>query len=110
MIDSLVGRVAGVSYLHIPARDPRASSAFYRDVFGWPLHGADDDPHFSDGTAGRDDRRQRGVDVGHVDVRVYTVLAGGGLVGDPPADDLPSPTSTAGGWDASPIQPGSSGR
>jgi predicted enzyme related to lactoylglutathione lyase len=53
MIDSLVGRVAGVSYLHMPARDPRASSAFYRDVFGWPLHGADGDPHFGDGTAGR---------------------------------------------------------
>ena len=50
MVDSLVGRVAGVSCLHIPARDPRASGAFYRDVFGWQLHGSDDDPHFSDGT------------------------------------------------------------
>jgi len=49
-VDSLVGRVAGISYLHIPARHPAASSAFYREVFGWPLHGSPDAPSFSDGT------------------------------------------------------------
>jgi catechol 2,3-dioxygenase-like lactoylglutathione lyase family enzyme len=49
-VDSLVGRIAGVSYLHIPARDAAASAAFYRDVFGWKLHGQPDKPSFSDGT------------------------------------------------------------
>jgi predicted enzyme related to lactoylglutathione lyase len=39
-VDSLVGRLAGVSYLHIPAPNPAASAAFYRDVFGWQLHGS----------------------------------------------------------------------
>ena len=38
-VDSLVGRIAGVSYLHIPARDAAASAGFYRDVFSWQLHG-----------------------------------------------------------------------
>jgi len=33
-VDELVGRIAGVSYLHIPARDIGASAGFYRDVFG----------------------------------------------------------------------------
>jgi predicted enzyme related to lactoylglutathione lyase len=49
-VDSLVGRIAGVSYLHIPARHPAASAAFYRDVFGWEVHGSPDSPSFSDGT------------------------------------------------------------
>ena len=49
-VDSLVGRIAGVSYLHIPARDVAASAGFYRDVFGWQLHGRPDGPSFSDGT------------------------------------------------------------
>ncbi len=49
-VDSLVGRIAGVSYLHIPARDVAASAGFYRDVFGWQLHGPPDRPSFSDGT------------------------------------------------------------
>jgi uncharacterized protein len=49
-VDSLVGRIAGVSYLHIPARDVAASAGFYRDVFGWQLHGPPDGPSFSDGT------------------------------------------------------------
>jgi uncharacterized protein len=49
-VDSLVGRIAGVSYLHIPARDIALSAAFYRDVFDWKLHGQPDKPSFSDGT------------------------------------------------------------
>lgn len=49
-VDALVGRIAGVSYLHIPARDVVASAAFYRDVFGWQLHGRPDTASFSDGT------------------------------------------------------------
>jgi uncharacterized protein len=49
-VDALVGRIAGVSYLHIPALEVGASAAFYRDVFGWQLHGRPDAPSFSDGT------------------------------------------------------------
>ena len=49
-VDALVGRIAGVSYLHIPARDAAASARFYRDVFGWQLHGPPDAISFSDGT------------------------------------------------------------
>lgn len=49
-VDSLVGRVAGISYMHIPANDPAVSAAFYRDVFGWRLSGSPDAPSFSDGT------------------------------------------------------------
>jgi uncharacterized protein len=49
-VDSLVGRIAGVSYLHIPARDIAVSARFYRNVFGWELHGDPDRPSFSDGT------------------------------------------------------------
>ena len=96
MIDSLVGRVAGVSYLHIPARDPHASSAFYRDVFGWPLQGRDDDPHFSDGTGhviGRwvTDQAATGEDgirpyiyVANVDATLAAIIAAGGQVVTPP--------------------------
>ena len=49
-VDARVGRLAGVSYLHIPARDAAASARFYRDVFGWQVHGPPDAPGFSDGT------------------------------------------------------------
>ena len=44
-------RVNGISYLQIPAPDPRASGEFYRAVFGWQLRG-DPDSHlsFDDGT------------------------------------------------------------
>jgi predicted enzyme related to lactoylglutathione lyase len=96
MIDSLVGDAASVSYLHTPARDPRASSAFYRDVFGWPLHGADDDPHFRDGTGqviGRrvTDQAATGEDgvrpyiyVADVDTRLAAIIAAGGQVVTPP--------------------------
>jgi predicted enzyme related to lactoylglutathione lyase len=45
-----VFRVAGISYLRIPAPDPRRSAAFYQAVFGWELGGAADDPSFQDGT------------------------------------------------------------
>ncbi len=48
-VASLVGRIGGISYLHIPARDPAVSAVFYRDVFGWALHGSPE-TSFSDGT------------------------------------------------------------
>jgi predicted enzyme related to lactoylglutathione lyase len=45
-----VFRVGRVSYLRIPAEDPRASAAFYEAVLGWSLRGDPDDPSFEDGT------------------------------------------------------------
>jgi uncharacterized protein len=48
--DSRVFRVAGLSYLRIPAPDPRRSAAFYQAVFGWSWHGDPDRPAFADGT------------------------------------------------------------
>jgi predicted enzyme related to lactoylglutathione lyase len=45
-----VFRVGGVSYLRIPAEDPRQSAAFYEAVFGWSLSGDRADPSFADGT------------------------------------------------------------
>jgi hypothetical protein len=48
--DPRVFRVGGVSYLRIPAEDPRRSAAFYGAVFGWSLRGDPEDPSFEDGT------------------------------------------------------------
>jgi uncharacterized protein len=45
-----VTRDAGISYMHIPARDPRLSASFYNAVFGWELRGDPDHPSFNDGT------------------------------------------------------------
>ena len=46
-----VNRLNGITYLQVPAPDPRASGAFYAAVFGWELRG-DPDGHlsFNDGT------------------------------------------------------------
>ena len=45
-----VFRLAGISYLHIPAADPRQSAAFYQAVFGWEIRGDPEHPSFTDGT------------------------------------------------------------
>lgn len=47
----MANRINGVSYLQLPAADPKASGEFYRTVFGWELRG-DPDTHlsFDDGT------------------------------------------------------------
>ncbi len=95
-VDPLVGRIAGVSYLHIPARNIAASAAFYRDVFGWQLHGQPDKPSFSDGTGhviGRwvTDQAVTGTDglrvyiyVADVDDTLAAVTTHGGQVVTPP--------------------------
>jgi uncharacterized protein len=95
-VDSLVGRIAGVSYLHIPARDIAVSAAFYRDVFGWKLHGQADKPSFSDGTGhviGRwvTDQAVTGADglrayvyVADVDDTLAAVTTHGGQIVTPP--------------------------
>ena len=43
-------RHAGVSYLRIPATDPKATAAFYEGVFGWEVDADRPDPSFQDGT------------------------------------------------------------
>jgi uncharacterized protein len=48
--DSSVFRVAGVSYLRIPAEDPHETAAFYRSIFGWKVDMDREDPSFEDGT------------------------------------------------------------
>ncbi len=48
--ESPVFRVAGVSYLRIPAPDPGRSAAFYEGVFGWRVDRNRDVPNFEDGT------------------------------------------------------------
>jgi hypothetical protein len=45
-----VFRVGGISYLRIPAENPRLVAAFYEAVFDWALRGDPDDPSFEDGT------------------------------------------------------------
>lgn len=95
-VDSLVGRIAGISYLHIPARDLAASAAFYRDVFGWQLLGRPDAPSFSDGTghvigrwvtdqavAGGDGLRAY-IYVADVEETLGAVTAHGGQIVTPP--------------------------
>jgi predicted enzyme related to lactoylglutathione lyase len=49
-VEGSVARIGGVSYLHIPAVNPRESAAFYHAVFDWTLRGDPDRPSFSDGT------------------------------------------------------------
>jgi uncharacterized protein len=43
-------RPGGVSYLHIPCRDPARAADFYEAVFGWTLRRGGEEPAFSDGT------------------------------------------------------------
>jgi predicted enzyme related to lactoylglutathione lyase len=95
-VDSLVGRIAGISYLHIPAVDASRSAEFYHAVFGWQLQGRPDSPSFSDGTGhviGRfvTDQAAVGTDglrayiyVGDVDAALNAATANGGRVVRPP--------------------------
>jgi predicted enzyme related to lactoylglutathione lyase len=48
--ESRVFRRAGISYMRIPAPDPQASAAFYRDVFAWTVDATRPDPSFEDGS------------------------------------------------------------
>jgi predicted enzyme related to lactoylglutathione lyase len=45
-----VFRPGGISYMRIPAEDPRRTAAFYEAVFGWKLRSESDEPSFEDGT------------------------------------------------------------
>jgi uncharacterized protein len=56
--ESGVFRPAGVSYLRIPAEEPKRAAAFYEAVFGWRVDADREDPSFEDGT---------GHVIGHID-------------------------------------------
>jgi predicted enzyme related to lactoylglutathione lyase len=45
-----VFRPGGLSYLRIPAPDPRRSAVFYQAVFGWQVRAAREGAAFEDGT------------------------------------------------------------
>jgi len=47
---SSVFRAGGISYLRIPATDPKLSASFYESVFGWIVRRDRDDPAFEDGS------------------------------------------------------------
>jgi predicted enzyme related to lactoylglutathione lyase len=49
-VDPRVSRLGGVSYIGIPAPDPRRSAAFYAAVFGWTVDVDREEPSFEDGT------------------------------------------------------------
>jgi predicted enzyme related to lactoylglutathione lyase len=48
-VDRRLIRPGSITYLHLPASDPRRAAAFYREVFGWIIHNPDSDrPSFDD--------------------------------------------------------------
>jgi uncharacterized protein len=50
-VDASLSRPGGLSYLHIPAVDPKQSAVFYEHVFGWAVDGHETNrPSFRDGT------------------------------------------------------------
>jgi uncharacterized protein len=49
-VDPAVARPGGISYLRIPAVDPRASAEFHAEVFGWLVDTGRASPSFTDGT------------------------------------------------------------
>jgi uncharacterized protein len=50
MAEPTVFRPGSVSYLRIPAPDPRRAAAFYEAVFGWSVDADRDNPSFADGS------------------------------------------------------------
>jgi predicted enzyme related to lactoylglutathione lyase len=92
-VDACLARNGGLSYLEIPAIDPRQSAVFYEKVVGWNVRGADTaEPRFSDATGhligrwvcGRAISREAGllpyIYVDHIDEAVKRVAAYGGEI------------------------------
>jgi len=50
MAEPSVFRPGGVSYLRIPAPDPKSAADFYAKVFGWTVDTNREDPSFADGS------------------------------------------------------------
>jgi predicted enzyme related to lactoylglutathione lyase len=96
-VDARLARHGGLSYLEIPAIDPRRSADFYEKVLGWNLRERDtDDPRFEDATGhligrwmtGREIAREPGLFpyfyVDRIDDAVARVVAQGGEVAEAP--------------------------
>ena len=92
-----LARHGGLSYLEIPALDPRRSAEFYAQVLGWQIdQRTSDDVRFSDRSGlligrwaiGRDASREPGllpfIYVDSIDAAVALVSANGGEVVKPP--------------------------
>ena len=92
-VDARVARHGGLSYLEIPAVDPRRSAAFYEQVLGWSVQERDaDDFRFEDATGhligrwviGRAISREPGLlpymYVDRIDEAIGRVAAQGGAV------------------------------
>ena len=92
-VDGCLARNGGLSYLEIPATDPRQSAHFYAKVVGWNVRDADTaDPRFSDATGhligrwvrGRAISREPGllpyIYVNPIDEAVERVAAYGGEI------------------------------
>ncbi len=60
-VASGVARPAGISYLRIPADEPKKVAAFYETVFDWKVDADREDPSFEDGT---------GHVIGHIDAEM----------------------------------------
>jgi predicted enzyme related to lactoylglutathione lyase len=60
-VTSGVARPAGISYVRIPADEPKKVVAFYETVFGWKVDADREDPSFEDGT---------GHVIGHIDAEM----------------------------------------
>jgi uncharacterized protein len=88
-----LARPGGVTYLHIPAKEPAALAAFYREVFGWRIRDEDsENPAFQDGSGDvighfvtdQDVAGEAGVRpyiyVGDVDTTVHEIAKRGGRV------------------------------
>ncbi|HUA05349.1 MAG TPA: VOC family protein [Solirubrobacteraceae bacterium] len=50
MAEPTVFRPGAVSYLRIPAPDPKSAADFYAKVFGWTVDTDREDPSFADGS------------------------------------------------------------
>jgi len=50
MAEPSVFRPGGVSYLRIPAPDPKPTASFYETVFGWTVDTDRESPSFADGS------------------------------------------------------------
>jgi uncharacterized protein len=94
-----VFRAGGISYLRVPAPDAGALAGFYRDVFGWRLHGDPGSPGFDDATGhvighfqpdlpvAGDGGFRPYVYVENIDSTIEAVVAHGGEVLVPPAPE-----------------------
>jgi predicted enzyme related to lactoylglutathione lyase len=49
-VEANVARIAGISYLRIPAKDAQRAAAFYEAVFAWTVDTDRAEPAFADGT------------------------------------------------------------